>query len=123
MFKVNEEELPPVNGNLVDAKTYCLAELDANYGPIERAKLELRFEREARDGLTRQLFSKAPFARYGLSYGHVKDTVWGQPHPVSILDGEPDEYDMWYERFLISEKNLIRRVSIAWRPSSSRFQL
>lgn len=121
MFKVNEEDLQPPVGSAIDAKTYCLAELDANYGPIERVRLELRFEREARDGLTRQLFSKRPFVRFG--QGHVKDSVWGQPHEVKVLTGDPDEFDMWYERFVVNEKNLAKRVQVAWRPSSKKNEL
>jgi hypothetical protein len=121
MFPVNEEELPDISGDLITSKTYCLAELDANYGSIDRARLELRFEREARDGHESQLFSKSPFVRFGR--GPAGDTDWGQPRQVKILSGDPDEFDMWYERYVVEAKEFGKRVAVAWRPSSSKHQL
>lgn len=121
MFPVNEEDLPSIVGDKIDYKTYCLAELDANHGKIERARLEVRFEREARDGQTRELFSKSPIVRIGR--GPLKDTVWGEPYPAKIQTGEPDEFNMWYERYVVFQREFFKRISVAWRPSSKRYQL
>jgi hypothetical protein len=121
MFPVNEEDLPEVVGDIVDNKTYCLAELDANHGKIDRVKLELRFEREARDGQRRDLFSKSPFVRTGR--GPINDTDWGQPRPSAAIVGDPAEFDMWYERYAVEMKNFEKRIAIAWRPSSKKYQL
>jgi len=94
MFPVIEADLASVNADIVDSKTYCLAELDPNHGKIANAKLELRFEREVRDGQRRELFSKSPFVRLGR--GQVTDTIWGNPFDLQIHTGNPDEFDMWY---------------------------
>ena len=118
MFPVNEEQLPEVVGDRVDSKSYCLAELDANYGEIYRAKLELRFEREAHDSHDRHLFSKSPFVRFGT--GPAGDTDWGPPRTVLSMNGDPDEFDMWYERYIVELTDFRKRMAVAWRPSRSR---
>ncbi len=121
MFPVIEEDLASINADIVDSKTYCLAELDANHGRISNAKLELRFEREVRDGRRCELFSKSPFGRLGR--GQLNDTMWGNPFDLQIHTGNPDEFDMWYERYIVSQKDLDKRMSVAWRPSNQRHQL
>ena len=121
MFPLNEEELQPVTGNTVSASTYCLAEIDSNHGKIEHVKVELRFEREARSGQRRDLFSKSPFFRTGR--GFANDPEWSAPRAATVVTGNPDEYDMWYERYCVELKSFEGRLCIAWRPSSKRHQL
>jgi hypothetical protein len=121
MFPVIEEDLASVNADIVDPKTYCLAELDPNHGKISSAKLELRFEREVRDSQHRELFSKSPFVMLGR--GQFNDILWGNPFDLQIHTGNPDEFDMWYERYIVSQKDLSKHMSVAWRPSSKKHPL
>lgn len=120
MFPTVEEELPPVEGATVDAATYCLAEVEANRGSIERLQLDLRFEREARGGERRELFSKSPFFSVGRGFAPAPD--WTEPRPVPALKGAPEEYDMWYEIYRLELRDFDSRVRIAWRPSSRKYQ-
>lgn len=118
MFPVNEEEVPDSNS---DETRYCMAELDANHGPINDVKLEVRFEREAHGFHKRELFDKSPFVRFGR--GPVKHTEWSPATDTDIIHGDPDEFDIWYDRYVIRHKNLAKRLAIFWRPSSRKNQL
>lgn len=120
MFPVNEEDMPQAASGSTEP-TYCMAELDANHGKIDNVTLELRFEREAHAGLRRELFDKSPFVRFGR--GPLKDTEWSQPSATQAITGNPDELDMWYERYIVTNKELVKRMVIFWRPSSKKSQL
>lgn len=120
MFASVEDELEPVQGAAVDAQAYCLADAEANHGSIERLQIDLRFEREARGGEKKELFSKSPFFSIGRGFGPQPE--WTEPRAVSPLRGEPEEYDMWYEIYRLDLPNFDSRVRIAWRPSSKKHQ-
>jgi hypothetical protein len=119
MFPTTEEQLQAVHGAIVDSDTYCIAEAEANHGTIEHLRLDLRFEREARGGEKRELFSKSPFSSIGRGYGHPE---WSEPNSVLPAKGEPEEYDMWYEIYRLEINKFESRVRIAWRPSSKKRQ-
>jgi hypothetical protein len=119
MFATTEEQLQPVSGATVDTDTYCIADAQANHGTIERLRLDLRFEREARGGETRDLFSKSPFSSIGRGFDQPE---WTEPSSVLPARGEPEEYDMWYEIYRLEITKFDSRVRIAWRPSSKKHQ-
>ncbi|HXM46837.1 MAG TPA: hypothetical protein VN956_03140 [Pyrinomonadaceae bacterium] len=119
VFPTTEEQLEPIHGNIVDAATYCIADAEANHGPIDLFQLDLRFEREARGGEQKNLFSKSPFFSIGRGFGQPE---WSEPRSVSPLKGEPEEYDMWYEIYRLELPKFDSRVRIAWRPSSKKRQ-
>jgi hypothetical protein len=118
MFPVNEEDMPePTSAE----KEYCMAELDPNHGIIDNVVLEVRFEREAHGFHKRELFDKSPFYRFGR--GPLKRTEWTPAAATDVVHGDPDEFDIWYDRYLVRHKKLEKRLAIFWRPSSRRNQL
>jgi hypothetical protein len=119
MFATTEDQLRPTQGPIVDAETYCLAEAEANHGSIERLQLDLRFEREARGGEKKELFSKSPFFSIGRGFGRPE---WTEARSLPPLKGGPEEFDMWYEVYRLDLPKFDSRVRIAWRPSSKKHQ-
>ncbi len=118
MFPAIEEDLAEVVRGQVDSDTYCLAEVTANHGRIEKVQLDIRFEREATGGRRREILSKSPFWQIGR--GYEPNPVWSEPRPVPQVRGEQEEYDMWYEIFRLGLVDFDGRVRIAWRPASQK---
>jgi hypothetical protein len=120
MLPTEEEQLLPIQGAAVDERTYCVAHVEANHGLIERLLLDLRFEREARGGEKKELFSKSPF--FSIGRGFARQPDWTEPRDVQPLKGVPEEYDMWYEIYRLDLRDFNSRVRVAWRPSSKKHQ-
>ncbi|MBI4911675.1 MAG: hypothetical protein HY823_02960 [Acidobacteria bacterium] len=112
-YPKNEEEL--LSNNLeteIGENNYCIAEVIANHGMVKNLEVELRFER-FRD----PLFDKSPFYQQTSSYS--PSPVWSKSAEVPRTERE-DDHEMWFQSFLLEEKNFQGRLRIMWRPASGK---
>jgi hypothetical protein len=115
MYKVFEEELENPDGDKIDSSSYNLAEVQANYGKINKMNLELRFERGATYEKNLELFSKRPFYKESHSFSGDK---WSDSQSFANSLDYPDEHKMWYEVYKLTKTNFLGKLRIAWRPKS-----
>jgi len=107
--KTEEELAPLAEGVQVDDRSYNTAEVVANHGLVKKLELELRFEK-AQD----PLFDKSPFYQQTASFS--PSPVWSSSAELRRTEREED-HEMWFQSFLLEERNFQGRLRVLWRPA------
>lgn len=121
VFSVNEEDLKPIEGEDINADTYCIQEAEASRGIIDDFTLELRFERQSRGTERGELFSKNPVFQTGHQAGPL--IIWGNSRTFPKINDTSTDLDMWYEIYRLNIPNFDGRIRVVWRPSSRKYNL
>jgi hypothetical protein len=96
----------------VNDRSYNQAEVVANHGLVKKLELELRFEK-SRD----PLFDKSPFYQQTASFS--QNPLWSRSAELQRTEREED-HEMWFQCFLLEERNFQGRLRVLWRPASSK---
>lgn len=112
-YATTEEELEPLGeGVEIDDRCYNQGEVIANHGLVKKLEVEFRFEK------TREpLFDKSPFYQQTASFS--ARPVWSKSAELQRTEREED-HQMWFESFLIEERNFQGRLRVLWRPASGK---